>query len=229
MQETDFPNGDSYKTLKKEIIRIFGPRPEASFERALTRTLTDKPSMLARALVSDVCKQGLNCRCCPSNVLALWKRQLPLGVRTGIAHVSKTFNKDNFNEVTQLADDIFAQTSASHSVNAMKVAAAVAPELDETLPAIPYAVGEVNAVTRGRGGRGFRGGRNRGRGRGGGRGGNGSAAGGYQNQNHQSSSQPSSHRDGVLLQATFGAHAPVSRVLQACPDLKEAAVSVDLT
>ena len=187
MQESDFPDNDAYKKLKREVIRIFGPRPEASFERALTRTLTDKPSMLARALVSDVCKQQLNCRCCPANVLALWKRQLPLGVRAGIAHVSKTFNKDNFNEVTQLADDIFAQTHTQPSVNAMKVAEAASTDLNETQPALPYAVGEVNALSRGRGGRGFRG-RFRGRGRGN-RGGGNASGGGGQSQSNQSNPQ----------------------------------------
>ena len=193
MQETDFPNGDAYKKLKHEVIRIFGPRPEASFERALGRTLTDKPSMLARALVNDVCKRGLNCPCCPSNVLALWKRSLPLNVRAGIAHASKSFSKDNFNEVTQLADDIFAQTSAP-TVNAMRVAA-VAPSMDETLPALEYPVGEVNAMARGRGGRGFRGGRNRGRGRGnrGGSGSSGSGAGGQQ-QPQQTHSGPRQYK-----------------------------------
>ena len=54
-EETDFPNKDGYKILKKEIIRIFGLRPEKTMERALNRVLVDTPSQLARDLVGDVC------------------------------------------------------------------------------------------------------------------------------------------------------------------------------
>ena len=32
--ENDFPNNDAYKQLKTQILKIFGPRPEASMERA---------------------------------------------------------------------------------------------------------------------------------------------------------------------------------------------------
>ena len=83
-KETDFPNKDAYKQLKNTIIRIFGPRPEAAVDRALGRVLTDKPSMLARELVEDLCKKELDCDCCPAIVTALWKRHLPSHVRSGI-------------------------------------------------------------------------------------------------------------------------------------------------
>ena len=163
MQATDFPANDAYKQLKQRILRIFGPRPEAAVERALNRTLIGKPSQLARALVEDICKKQLDCECCPSIVMALWKRHLPSSVRAGIAKYKLT--KENFNEVTELADDIHENTSTVASISV----GAVQKDMDETLPAIPYATAEVAATSanqRGRGrGRG-RGG-NRGRGRGG--------------------------------------------------------------
>ena len=134
---SDFPNKDSYKQLKKTIIRIFGPRPEARMERALSRTLTGRPSDLARVLVNDVCLDDLQCRCCPDIILALWKRHLPGQVRAGIAHCS--FNKDTFDSVVQLADDIFASNAPPASVAAIG--------LDETQPAISYPVPEVAAAT----------------------------------------------------------------------------------
>ena len=120
-------------------------------ERALNRVLVDKPSMLARSLVNDMCKQQLNCLCCPANVSFMWKRQLSSSVRAGIAR--ETFDRANFNSIIQLADDIHSNTNAPTAV----VAAVRAPNLDETQPAIPYAAPEVAAV---------RGGNSRGRGRG---------------------------------------------------------------
>ena len=176
LNEADFPNKDAYKQLKTEVFRIFGPRPEQAVERALGRVLAGKPSALARSLVNDLCKEKLNCRCCPAIVSTLWKRQLGSSVRAGIAHME--LSKDNFNAMTQLADDIHE----SSNPRAAPVAAVVQASLDETQPAIPYAQQEVAAIRGGnRGGRGGRGNRGgRGGGQRGGRGGaqnNGQASG----------------------------------------------------
>ena len=178
-QETEFTDNNAYKLLKTKILRIFGPKANAAVDRALTRVLVDKPSSLARALVNDICKKELDCTCCPSVVLALWQRQLSSAVRTGIAHC--TFNKANFDQIVQLADDIHSSQPASMT----RQVAAVS--LDETQPAISYPVPEVAALARG--GRGGRGGRGRGRGnrgnRGGGQSGGGAQSGG-QSGNGQS-------------------------------------------
>ena len=100
------------------------------------------------------------------------------------------FTKENFNAVTQLADDIF-ESQPSLSVSAVRsdgaVAAMAVPppaSLDSTLPAIPYPVQEVNAVRSGRGGRGRRGGR----------GGRGNRGGSNQSQGGQTSQTSSGGR-----------------------------------
>ena len=84
LTETEFPQNDAYKQLKSEILRIFGPRPEAGMERALGRVLTEKPSQLARALVNDMCKLQLNGQCCPfRQILSAWpimKGVVPHGI-----------------------------------------------------------------------------------------------------------------------------------------------------
>ena len=162
--EAEFPGKNAYKLLKTEILKIFGPKPEAAIERALSRVLTSTPSELARLLVNDLCKHELTCDCCPAFISHMWKRQLPGNVRAGIAHI--VFSKATFDAVVTLADDIFLSTKASSSVAAIRAPSA---SMDETLPAIPYATAEVNAVSRGRGGRGGRGrgGRNNRGGRGG--------------------------------------------------------------
>ena len=166
-KESEFANNDAYKELKTEIFRIFGPRPMAAIDRALGRVMTDRPSTLARALVNDICKKQLvNCECCPAVVEALWKRHLSSQIRAGIA--GKPLTKDTFNELTQLADDIWSDNRPASSTASGSVAAVT---LDETQPAIPYAVPEVAAIRGGgppkRGGRGGRGGRGRGGNRGG--------------------------------------------------------------
>ena len=151
--ETEFPNKDGYKILKKEILRIFGPKPEAAVERALGRVLAGKPSQLARAIVGDICKKELEgCECCPAIVSALWQRHLSSQVRAGIAHC--VFNKANFNAILELADKIHDSQPAAQ----VAAVSAVGSSLDETQPAIPYP--EVAAI------RGGARGRNRGRGRG---------------------------------------------------------------
>ena len=176
-QEAEFPENNAYKKLKQRILKIFGPKPEDSISRALNRVLTGLPSQLARALVNDICKHEFDCQCCPDMVLTLWKRQLPGNVRAGIAHC--VFNKDTFDEVTELADKIYtsnrpnatiaAITSGSGSQQSRGTNNFVSTSpLDETQPGLDYPVPEVNAVSRGgRGGRGWRGGRGRGNGRGG--------------------------------------------------------------
>ena len=157
--ETEFPNNNAYSLIKKEILRIFGPRPEAAVEKALSRVLSSTPSQLARALVNDLCKKELvGCTCCPAIVLAMWKRHLPGNVRAGIAGMQ--FNSTTFVEVCQKADDIFqSNTPSTPSVAAVS--------LDETQPALPYPTPEVSAIRGGaanRRGRGNRGNRGRGRG-----------------------------------------------------------------
>ena len=168
--EADYTENNSYKLLKTEILRIFGPKPGAAIERALARVMVGPPSQLARELVNDICKNELNCPCCPAVVEAIWKRHLSAPVKAGIAKY--TLSKDNFKEVTELADAIHdSSTPLAASVSAVRVETA---SLNETQPGLQYPVPEVNAVQSNRGGsrggnRGNRG--SRGRGGRGGRGG----------------------------------------------------------
>ena len=181
-KETDL-NGAGYKRLKDEIIRIFGPSQEADFERAMSRTLTGKPSQLARALVNDLCDDELEGCHCSRFVVGLWKRQLPVAVRQGIAHLK--FNHANFDQICQMADDIFSTTRPSGIAVAALSQPAKEPyitpsdpsEMDKAFHEAFMASPEVAALrSQWRGGRrGWRGSSSGGRGRGG-RGGRGSSA-----------------------------------------------------
>ena len=193
LTEDQFPNNDSYKQLKTEILSIFGPRQEEGVERALGRVLTGKPSTLARQLVDDIAKGSLDCPNCTAVVAALWKRHLSTSVKAKIADIKLT--KENFKEVCQKADDVHVSNNHSVAVAAVRVAptefpagaAAGAQSLNETLPGLQYPVPEVNAIRSNRGGRG------RGRGWRGGRGGRG---GGNQNQNQNQASSQTSNGSG---------------------------------
>ena len=103
--ETDFPNNDAYKILKHKVLKIFGQSEESRFERAMQRTLTGKPSQLARVLVNDICDHELEGCCCKRAVAHLWKRALPIPVRQAIAHIE--FNKVNFDNIVGVADSVF--------------------------------------------------------------------------------------------------------------------------
>ena len=109
--ETEFPQNNAYKLLKTRILKIYGTAETAGFERALQRTLTGKPSELARVLVSDICDHELDGCCCRKAVATLWKRNLPVAVRQAVA--SLEFNKDTFETVVGVADSVFMSTRPS--------------------------------------------------------------------------------------------------------------------
>ena len=110
-KETEWPENNSYKKLKEKILKIFGPTQSAGIERALGRTLVGTPSELARAIADDICRHELDGCCCDSIVLGIWKKNLPLSVRQAVAHMK--FNKDTFENVVQIADDVYASSRPS--------------------------------------------------------------------------------------------------------------------
>ena len=62
-----------YLRIKNELIRIYAPKPQDSYRKALTRTMTGLPSQLGSQIVDDVCKKAikLDSCCCAGAVLAL--------------------------------------------------------------------------------------------------------------------------------------------------------------
>ena len=208
-KETDFPNNNSYKLLKTQILKIFGPNEDAAYEKAISRTLTGAPSQLARQILNDLCEHELEGCCCAKIISGIWKKQLPSAVLQGIAHLKLT--KDTFDAVTITADKIYASTKPSGvTVAAVSVAGApptsvpsglsVTEAMNQaflasgpptepiTAESIVAAVQRLRGGNRGggrgnRGGRGQRGGRGNGRGSGrGGQSGNSSGGGGNNSQ-----------------------------------------------
>ena len=211
-KQADFTDNMSYKTLKTEILRIFGPKMETGWERALQRTLVGKPSQLARSLIDDICLAGdISCRCCPAAVLAVWKRSLPVAVKAAIA--GKPFNKDNLASILALADEVFDTCGPSGvsvaAINVAKFQPGADSQGQVTLPTPATDPGQegslaeqVAALSRevkswrgSQAGKGIRGSSGSNRGRGGGRGGRGGLNGSNNND------RGPRHRDGPPLEA----------------------------
>ena len=183
--EAEYTQNNAYKLLKTRILKIYGESEEARFERALQRTLTGKPSELARTLVTDICDHEMDGCCCRRAVATLWKKNLPVAVRQAVA--SLKFDKDNFETVVGVADSVYASTRPTgitvaaiqstpgpvHSWTATTPHQAttdlnqgfVADPGDPVQVAAQSIVAAVQSFGRGRGrGSGGRGGRNQGRG-----------------------------------------------------------------
>ena len=174
-----------YFDIKSALIRIYAPKPQDSYRKALTRAMIGLPSQLGYQIVDDVCKKAvkMDSCCCSSAVLALWSDKLPVNIRAHISNME--FNKDTYKQVFEAADKVF-MSSRQVSVAALSVAAAT---LDETLPAFTpqnQPTAEVAAVTA-RGGRGGgRGSGRGGRGRGGQRGNKNGSNGQAKKPSHES-------------------------------------------
>ena len=117
---------DIYKKVKTELLRIYAPKEEETYKKALTRVLVGLPSQLGQVLISDVCKQPVKLQgcCCSRAVWTLWNIQLPLQVRSQIA--DETFNHDTYMDVFRKADKIYLSTKSTEM--SAKVAAIAHPQ-----------------------------------------------------------------------------------------------------
>ena len=120
-----------YLDVKRELVRIYAPKPQDSYQRALSRTMTGLPSQLGNQIITDICKKHpkLTGCCCAQAALALWSLQLPVNVR---AHISqREFNVNTYKQVFEDADKVYL------SAKQVSIAALTAPSssMDETLPA----------------------------------------------------------------------------------------------
>ena len=176
-----------YHRIKEELLRIYAPKPQISYRKALGRTMAGLPSQLGAQIIDDICKKSVKLEgcCCSGAALAIWSMKLPVNV---LAHISnKTFDSTTYKQVFEAADQVFLSSQQVQMV-------AATTTLDETLPAFsqqnqPSA--EVAALSGNRrGGRGnasgTRGGANRGN-RGGNRGNRGGQRGARRGPRHSSS------------------------------------------
>lgn len=154
-----------YKDLKDAIVKAYGPRPGAAFQRAMSRVMVSKPSVYLKLVISDICKQNLKNCCCNSTVWGLFQLQAPMYLKNGLAN--ETFNAANMQDIMDKADNLWdANQTSQVSISAVSAT----PAVSTSVTAATEASQEVAAIARGRANGRNRGGRNRG-GRGRGRGG----------------------------------------------------------
>ena len=181
-----------YLKIKKDLIRIYAPKPEDSYKKALGRAMVGLPSQLGLQIVDDICKKvpKLEGCCCAGAALAIWSMALPVSIR---AHISdKDFTAATYKDVFETADKVFL---SSKQVTVAAMSSKANSSLDETLPAFQSQnQPQVAAINRGGGGnRGQRGNRGGWRGQ---RGQRGNGRGGQRGGGQSSSSQSSSSNRG---------------------------------
>ena len=104
-----------YLDIKNELIRIYAAKPQDSYRKALTRTMTGLPSQLGLQIVDDVCKKSIKLKdcCCAPAVLCLWSDKLPIEIR---AHISnREFTCDTYKQVFEAADQVFLASAKPKS------------------------------------------------------------------------------------------------------------------
>ena len=114
--QEDAAGNQAYKTLKSAIIKSYGPRPGASFRRAMERIMEGKPSVLLKLLTSDICKHNLSkdC-CCNSTIWGLFEMKIPMYLKTGLAN--ETFNSTNMNAIMDKADNLWSANQVNSQIN----------------------------------------------------------------------------------------------------------------
>ena len=124
LKQTTAP-ADIYKKIRKEVMRIYAPKEEETFKKALGRVLVGLPSQLGQQLINDICSKPVKlvgC-CCAKAVYTLWCLQLPLNLRSQIA--DRTFDHTSYEEIFQSADKIYLSTQTTDM--SANVAAIVTP------------------------------------------------------------------------------------------------------
>ena len=120
-----------YLDIKNELIRIYAPKPQDAYNKALSRTMVGLPSQLGYQIINDICTKPVKLEgcCCAGAALAIWSNQLPVNIR---AHISNlTFTKETYKSVFEAADRVY---NSARQVNAA-VAAIQSTNLDETVSA----------------------------------------------------------------------------------------------
>ena len=142
-----------YKDIKKELLSIYGKKDEQALNKAAARRLTSRPSALGKTLIHDICPDAKPFSKCHCARVVWWFfiNQMPQVVKTSLA--DKEFNKDTYKAVFELADKVYA----SNRLGPDSPAVVATVSLDETQPAIPYAVDAVTFQSRGGGARRSRG------------------------------------------------------------------------
>ena len=116
---------DIYFRIKKQLLKLYGPRPEDAYTRAKNRVLTGKPSQLGELLLEDICtgEAKLDGCHCANIVWGMFREKIPIIIRNHIADMP--FNKDTFEAIFDKADQVFDSNRGSEPLDTPQVSAVV--------------------------------------------------------------------------------------------------------
>ena len=112
---------DIYLRIKKQLLKLYGPKPEDSYLRAKSRILTGKPSQLGKLLVDDICPGEVKlegCHCA-RQVWGMFREALPIVIRNHIADMP--FTADTYEAVFDKADQVFDSNQGSEPLTTKSV------------------------------------------------------------------------------------------------------------
>ena len=114
---------DIYFRIKKQLLKLFGPKPEDAYMQAKNRVLTGKPSQLGKLLVEDLCTgdNKLDGCHCANIVWGMFREKIPIIIRNHIADMP--FNKDTYELIFDKADQVWDSNRESEPLPSRQVAA----------------------------------------------------------------------------------------------------------
>ena len=117
---------DIYFRIKKQLVKLYGPKPEDAYMTAKNRVLSGRPSELGKALVEDICpaEEKLSGCHCDRIIWGMFREKIPIVIRNHIADMA--FNKDTYEAVFDKADQVWDSNQASEPLPARPVAAVTA-------------------------------------------------------------------------------------------------------
>ena len=98
---------DIYFRIKKQLLKMYGPKPEDAYMLAKNLVLTGAPSQLGKQLVELLCPAEVKLQGCHCDriVWGMFREKIPILIRNHLADMK--FNKDTYEAIFDKADMIW--------------------------------------------------------------------------------------------------------------------------
>ena len=119
---------DIYFRIKKQLLKLYGPKAEDAYLVAKNLVLTDKPSQLGQKLVETICPAEVKLQGCHCDriVWGLFREKIPIVIRNHLA--DRAFNKNTYEAIFDKADQVWDSNRGSEPLPNRQVAAVVASQ-----------------------------------------------------------------------------------------------------